>query len=228
MLKNTLEALLFAAGKGISYKEIKDHFGDEYTERELKTALSELKAEYSGEKGIIIIEFNDKLQFQTNPRYGDRLAAILQPIKEKELSKTLLQTLSIIAYRQPITRLEIEEVRDGVSCDYAISVLLRLNLIEVIGRRETSPGRPALFGTTEEFLKKFGLKSLSDLPDYDKLLNEVKNSDKYYKNTLSLYRDEADFLKDEEKANAEEEAFFEEITDDKPDFLKDEDIVVIE
>lgn len=225
MLKNMLESLLFASGKGIAYKDIKNYFGEEFTEKEIKTAISTLKKEYSGEKGIILIEFNEKYQFQSNPAYGERLASILQPIKEKELSKTLLQTLSIIAYRQPITRLEIEEVRDGVSCDYAISVLLRLNLIEVTGRRNSSPGRPALFGTTDEFLKKFALKSLSDLPDYDKVLNEVRNSDKYYKNTLSLYRTE------DSEVNIDtnkEEAFFEEVTDEKPDFLKDEDILIID
>jgi segregation and condensation protein B len=223
-LKNMLESLLFASGKGIAYKDIKNYFGDEYTEKQIKNAIADLKKEYSGNKGIIIIEFNDKYQFQSNPIYGERLANILQPIKEKELSKTLLQTLSIIAYRQPVTRLEIEEVRDGVSCDYAISVLLRLNLIEVSGRRNTSPGRPALFATTEEFLKKFGLKELTDLPDYDKLLNEVKNSDKYYKNTLSLYRADEEF----NIPDVKEEAYFEEITDEKPEFLKDEDIVVVD
>ena len=215
-----LESLLFASGKGIAYDDIKNHFGDEYTEREIKTALAELKQEYSGEKGIVVIEYNDKFQFQSNPSYGERLANILQPIKEKELSKTLLQTLSIIAYRQPVTRLEIEEIRGGVSCDYAIGVLLRLNLIEVAGRRKTSPGRPALFATTEKFLKKFGLKTLEDLPDYDKLLSEVKQSDKYYENTLSLYRNDEEYNLTEE--------YFEEITDETPDFLKDEDIVIVE
>lgn len=224
MLKNMLESLLFASGKGIAYKDIKNYFQDEFTEKEIKKAITDIKAEYSGEKGIIVIEFNDKYQFQSNPIYGEKLAAILQPIKEKELSKTLLQTLSIIAYRQPITRLEIEDVRDGVSCDYAISVLLRLNLIEVTGRRTTSPGRPALFGTTEEFLKKFGLKSLTDLPDYEKLLSEVKNSDKYYKNTLSLYRTD----EDEKDNTSEDDVFFEEISDEQPDFLQDEDILIIE
>lgn len=221
MLKNLIEALLFASGKGISYKEIKDHFGGEYTERELKKSIEALCAEYSGDKGVVIIKFNDKYQFQSNPKYGERLADILQPIKEKELTKTLLQTLSVIAYKQPITRLEIEEVRSGVSCDYAISVLMRLGLIEVSGRRKTAPGRPALFCTTEEFLKKFALNSLEQLPDYDKLMTEVQNSDKYYKNTVNLYRMD-------EVAATEDEGYFEAIDDDTPDFLKDEDIIVIE
>jgi segregation and condensation protein B len=228
MLKNIIEALLFAAGKGISYKEIKDYFNDEFTEKEIKNAILEIRAEYSGDKGIILIEFNNKFQFQSNPKFGEKLANILQPIKEKELSKTLLQTLSIIAYKQPITRLEIEEIRDGVSCDYAISVLLRLNLIEITSRRLTSPGRPALFSTTDDFLKKFSLKCIEDLPDYDQLLTEVQNSDKYYKKTANLYRMEEENLSPEAMDKAEEDQYFDEITDDEPDFLKDEDIVVIE
>lgn len=225
MLKNMIEALLFASGKGIPYQDLKEHFGTEFTEKELKGALDEIKEEYSENKGIILIEFNSKYQFQSNPKYGDRISAILLPIKEKELSATLLQTLSIIAYRQPITRLEIEAVRDGVSCDYAIGVLLRLKLIEVIGKRTTSPGRPALFGTTDEFLKKFGLKSLEDLPEYEFLVAEVQSSDKYYKNTVNLYRME------QEAASAQiekEEKYFDILSDDKPDFLKDEDIVIID
>lgn len=227
MLKNIIEALLFAAGKGISYQEIKDYFGAEFTEKEIKKAIADIKEEYAGDKGIILIEFNNKYQFQSNPRYGEKLAAILQPIKEKELSKTLLQTLSIIAYKQPITRLEIEAVRDGVSCDYAISVLLRLNLIEVVDRRATSPGRPALFGTTDEFLKKFKLKALQELPDYDRLLSEVQNSDKYYKNTADLYRMDEEVLSPEAEDKKGDDAFFEELEDEKPDFLKDEDVIVI-
>ncbi|MFA6866601.1 MAG: SMC-Scp complex subunit ScpB [Clostridia bacterium] len=221
MLIHIIEALLFAAGKGISLQEMVDYFGEEYTKQEIETALSSIKKEYSGKKGIILIEFNNKYQFQSNEIYGEKLVDILQPIKEKALSKTLLQTLSIIAYRQPITRAEIEEVRNGVSCDYSVSVLLKIGLIDVIGRKMESLGRPALFATTDEFLKKFGMKSLEELPDYEKLMVEVRNSDKYNKDSGNLYR------MDNENVS-EEELDYDDINEDIPDYLKGEDIVIVE
>lgn len=227
MLKNLIEALIFAAAKGVTYQTIKESFRDEYTEKEIKTAIKEIEAEYSGEKGIILIRYNDTYQFQTNPAYGETLADILRPIKERQLSATVLQTLAIIAYRQPITRAEIEEVRGNVSCDYAISVLMRAELIEIVGRKE-SLGRPALFGTNDNFLKRFQLHSLEDLPDYDKLMEYVRSSDKYNKNTQNLYRIE-EGTDEEVAATAEnEDTYFEEFNDDTPDFLQDEDVVIID
>ena len=102
-LKNIIESLIFAAADGITYKTIKEHFEQEYTEKELKTAIQEIREEYSGDKGIIFIEYNSTYQFQSNPQYSDMLADVLRTVKERQLSKTVLQTLSIIAYRQPIT-----------------------------------------------------------------------------------------------------------------------------
>lgn len=224
MLKNIIEALIFAAAKGVSYQTIKSTFGDEYTEKEIKTAIKQIEKEYSGDKGVVLIQYNETYQFQTNPKYGEKLSDILMPIKERQLSATVLQTLAIIAYRQPVTRAEIEEVRGGVSSDYAINVLLKAELIEIVGRKDAL-GRPALFGTNDNFLKRFQLHNLSELPDYDKLMEYVKHSDKYNKDTENLYR-----IEDEEGENQAEgeEVFFDEIDDEKPDFLKDEDIVVID
>lgn len=231
MLKSMIEALIFAAAKGVSYQIIKDAFKDEYTEKEIKSALKSLQTEYSGDKGIRLIQFNEKYQFETNPAYGEKLADVLRPIKEKQLTQTALQTLAIIAYRQPVTRAEIEEVRGGVSSDYAISVLMRAELIEIVGRKDTI-GRPALFATNENFLKRFQLHNLAELPDYDKLMEYVKNSDKYNKNTENLYRiedDEADLNVAASEINDEnKEEYFDEMDDETPDFLKDEDIVVID
>ncbi len=219
MLRNIIESLIFAAAKGVHYDTIKASFGSEYTEKEIKNAINDLQKEYSGEKGVVLIEFNKNYQFQSNPLYGEVLADILKPIKERQLSATVLQTLSIIAYRQPITRQEIEEVRSGVSSDYAIGVLLKAELIEPVGRKNTI-GKPILFGTTDAFLKRFRLKSLSDLPDYDKLMETIKNSDKFNQDNEDLYSIKQGILPDEE---------FEEIPEEEtPDFLKDEDIVVIE
>ena len=96
---------------------------------------------------------------------------ILSPIREKALSKTLLESAAIIAYKQPVTRLDLEEIR-GVDSEYAIQTLLKLGIIEVVGRKDAI-GRPVLFGTTDEFLKRFQISSLADLPDYDSLLAAI-------------------------------------------------------
>lgn len=227
MLKNIIEALIFAAAKGVSYQVIKDSFKDEYTEKEIKTALKAIEKEYSGERGIVLICFNDNFQFQTNPTYGDKLADILKPIKERQLSATVLQTLAIIAYRQPVTRTEIEAVRGGVSSDYAISVLMKAELIEIVGRKNAL-GHPALFATNDNFLKRFQLKNLGELPDYDKLMEYVKSSDKYNKDTENLYRIENETAADVLNNDNAEEVYFEELNDETPDFLQEEDVIIIE
>ncbi len=185
-LKSIIEALIFASGEGITFDRLKQYFNSEYNDKQLNRAIIDLKGEYCGDKGIHLIEFNNTYQMQSNPDYGEELADVLTPIKEKNLSKTLLEVLAIIAYRQPITKGEIEEARNGTSADYACMMLMRFNLITELGRRETSVGRPIEYGTTDEFLKKFGLTSLADLPDYDELIAKIKNNfDKYYKNSDS-------------------------------------------
>ena len=92
--------------------------------------------------------------------------------KEKELSNAALETVAIVAYKQPVTRLEIEQIR-GVNCDYAVQVLLKHNLIEVVGRKDVV-GKPLLFGTTDMFLKRFQIESIEQLPDYEQLLASIK------------------------------------------------------
>ena len=223
MLTNIIEALIFAAASGVTYKNIKDAFGADYTEKEIKTALREIKEKYSGKNGIILIEFNSTYQFQTNPEYSDLLADILRPIKERQLSATVLQTLSIIAYRQPVTRGEIEEIRGGISSDYAIGVLMRAELIQPVGRKDT-PGKPVLYGTTDNFLKRFQLKSLDALPDYGELLNTMQTSDKYNQTSSNIYE-----IRNKDLYNTDDiDKYYDDIDDEKPDFLKDEDIVVVD
>lgn len=187
MLTDIIEAIIFASGKGISKRALVNGLRD-YNAKDIEKALEELEKRYSGEeRGVRLIRFNDSYQFETNPAYGGTLSDILMETKERELSKTLLQVLAIIAYKQPVTRLEIEDLR-GVGSDYVLGMLTKLGLIDVVGRKETL-GRPLLYGTTDEFLKKFGLHSLEDLPDYDELMRLIReNFDKYYK-TASLYRE---------------------------------------
>lgn len=229
MLTDIIEALLFASGKGMSSAEIYEGLKFSYTKIEVERAIRELKSSYSGERGIILIDFNDNYQFQTNPEYGELISDLLLKTKERELSKTLLQVLAIIAYKSPITKQEIEELR-GVNSDYVVQMLLKFNLIEAVGRKEAL-GHPILYATTEEFLKKFGLSSLAELPDYEELLLKIKNNfDKYFQKSEDLYRSRT--ISDDDIADtvaaAVDNSLQDEDSDDMPDFLIGEDIIEIE
>lgn len=169
-LAEIIESILFVAGEPVQVADITNKL--DITNKELNKAIDKLMQKFSGESGIYLLHFNDKLQLSTNSKYADAVSSVLNPIRERNLSKATLETAAIIAYKQPITRLEIEEIR-GVSCDYAISILLEHNLIEVVGRKD-AVGRPVLFGTTDEFLKRFNISSIAELPDYNKLLEQVK------------------------------------------------------
>ena len=128
------------------------------------------------------------------------------------MSNAALETIAIIAYRQPVTRLDIEQIR-GVNSEYTVQMLLKNNLIEVVGRKE-AVGKPLLFGTTDEFLKRFQLESLDDLPDYETLLESIKVIGEKNDESRSIYNEYE--IPDEETS---EELPAEE---DVPDFLKDE------
>ena len=170
-LKGIIESILFVAGESVEMFEIADKLQVELDE--VKKAVAELKAEREQAKsGIQILVFNDKVQLSSNPDYADAIAEVLNPIKEKALTKAVLEVCAIIAYKQPITRLEVENVR-GVNSDYAINVLIENNLIEVVGRKD-AVGKPLLFGTTDTFLKKFDMSTLEDLPDYNELIERIK------------------------------------------------------
>lgn len=169
-LKNIIEGILFVAGNGVSRDDIVEKL--EITQEELDDAINELQKKYTQDSGVQIITYKDKVQMCSNPNYADPISVVLNPIKERALTKTALETVAIIAYKQPITRLEIENIR-GVSSDYAIQVLLQHNLIEVVGRKDVV-GKPLLFGTTDEFLKRFQIHDLSELPKYEELMEQIK------------------------------------------------------
>jgi len=168
-LDEIVESILFLAGDSISRADICDKLQIE--KKELNKSLERLKQQFSGNSGIILKEFGDKLQFSTNKEYSNEVASVLNPIKERALSKAAMETLAIVAYKQPVTRIDIEDIR-GVGSDYTINLLLENNLIEIVGRKE-SLGRPLLFGTTDEFLRRFELQSTADLPSYEKLLDRL-------------------------------------------------------
>lgn len=222
MLKDIIEAIIFASGNGISRNRIIEGLKDSYSQEEINDAINLLIEQKTEDSGIILIQSDGVIQFQSNPRYGDVLSDILLETREREISKTLLQVLAIIAYKQPVTKSEIEELR-GINSDYVISMLLKLDLIDAIGRKETI-GRPILYGTTREFLRKFGLESLSEMPDYDDLMHKIKNNfERYYAKTSDLYRDSSKELKDisnNDNSNVQNEGL--------PEFLKNEDIVEID
>ncbi len=202
-LKDIVLSVLFVAGEGIEKSFIAEKL--DITEKELDKVLDELKKEFSDEKGIHLIFYKNKVQLSSNPLYADIISGVLNPIREKSLTRAALETLAIIAYKQPITKLEIEDIRN-VGCDYAIQVLSEQNMIEVVGRKD-AVGKPLLFGTTENFLKRFNLTNLAQLPDYDGLLERIKviengedeKSDSLY-NEFKLPEEEEipEFLKDEE------------------------------
>lgn len=170
-LKQIIESILFVAGESVEIFEIADKLNVDI--EQVKTALNQLKTEKeTSNSGIQILIFNDKAQLSSNPNYAQEIAEVLNPIKERALTKAVLEVCAIIAYKQPITRLEVENVR-GVNSDYAINVLIENNLIEVVGRKD-AVGKPLLFGTTDTFLKKFDLTTLNDLPDYNELIERIK------------------------------------------------------
>ena len=220
-LTNIIEAILFASGDAVPTDLLREKLS--ITKVQLDNAVKQLEKKYTGDCGIRLLNFNHKLQLATNPDYKDEIAVVLMPIREKEFTRTILECAAIIAYKQPITRSELENVR-GVNSDYAITTLLSLDMITVCGRKDT-PGRPALYETTDNFLKRFKLKSLSELPDYDELMkkiselnatSEVNSSYLYEKDVYDPDKDPDNFVENENN--------FEKTTSDGfelPDFLKD-------
>lgn len=169
-ISRIIEGVLFVAGEGIEIDVFKSRF--DMNDREFNKCIDMLKEKYNEESGINIVRFKNKIQFSSNPAIVNDISEILNPIRERSLTRAALETIAIIAYKQPITRSEIEEVR-GVNCDYAIQLLQSNNLIEVVGRKD-AVGKPVLFGTTENFLKRFEINNIEDLPNYNELLDRIR------------------------------------------------------
>lgn len=160
--KAVLEAILFTMGDSVEIDRLAAVIEED--KDTTKKLLDEMAEEYRREeRGIEITTLDNAVQLCTKSELYEYLIKIAKTPKKFVLTDTLLETLSIIAYKQPITRLEIEKVR-GVSCDHAVNRLLEFELITEVGRLD-APGRPLLFGTTEQFLRSFGVKSLEELPE---------------------------------------------------------------
>ena len=164
-----IEAILFTMGESVEISRLAAVL--ETDKKEVKEILEEMQKRYEAEeRGITLMQFEDSVQLSTKPRLYEYLIKIAKTPRRMVLTDTVIETLSIIAYKQPVTRLEIERIR-GVSCDHAINKLLEYDLITELGRLD-APGRPLLFGTTEQFLRCFGVKSLEELPELTTLQME--------------------------------------------------------
>ena len=229
---HTVEALIFASGVPIKRAELLDSLPPDVTKKDINDAIKALDQTYRDPRGIVLIHVGDKVQFASNPAYGDVVAGALRPIKERELSRTLLEVLAIIAYKQPTTRGEIEEIRGGVSSDYAITTLLRFELIESCGKKN-APGRPTLYRTTDNFLKKFALHSIDELPDYAKVMERLVETGGYNNLSEGLYREIGDDGSGEYDKRLQEKLIAKELdremnTSEIPDFLEGEKFDVID
>ena len=222
-IENVVEAIIFASGSAILKSDICEKV-PELTTQKLNSIIKSLQKRYCNDSGIVLLEFNGKVQFSSNPKYGDTVADVLTPLREKELTKTLLEVLATIAYKQPITRLEIDEMRSNKNSEYALT-----GLIEAVGRKETV-GRPLLYGTTDEFLKKFQIETIDELPDYDEVLEKLMLINAPSQETLFHNRtimDEEE-VENETLANMAAAADVDEEEEEIPEFLEGEQFEVFD
>lgn len=166
-LEGAIEAILFSVGDSVEINKLSEVL--ETDKKQIREILTHMQEKYeSEERGIRILLLENSVQLCTKPEYYQQLIKVVQKQKSYTLTDTVMETLSIIAYKQPVTKAEMEKIR-GVSCDHAVNKLLEFGLIRELGRLN-APGRPLLFGTTEEFLRIFGVSSTDNLP----VLNTVQ------------------------------------------------------
>ena len=159
-----VEAILFVTGNAVEKREICRAM--EIQEVELEETLDTMESGYDFDRrGLRLLRFGAHVQLATRPDYAPYVEKLLQPVQKQSLSSAIMETLAVIAYRQPVTKAEIEQIR-GVKCDYSVQSLTVKGLIEEVGRKETL-GRPILYGTTDAFLRHFCISSISDLPEID-------------------------------------------------------------
>ena len=156
-----VESILFVSGNAVEKEELRKAMN--LTGEELDEALDILESEYDfNRRGLRLLRFGAHVQLATRPDYARYVEHLLQPVQKQSLSQAIMETLAVVAYRQPVTRAEVEQIR-GVKCDYSLQSLMIKGLIRETGRKDTI-GRPILYGTTDEFLSHFGIRSLEDLP----------------------------------------------------------------
>ena len=168
-IKAAIEAVLFTMGDSVEASRLAQAL--ELPEEELHEIIAKMMSAYEEEdRGIRIIRLENSYQLCTKKEYYDTLIRIARIPRKNSLTDVLLETLALIAYKQPVTKLELEKIR-GVKSDHAVNKLVEYELVSEIGRKD-APGRPILFGTTENFLRHFGVDSVDDLPAIDPLRRE--------------------------------------------------------
>lgn len=170
---NIIESILFAVGDRVHIKEIMNTLDiDKITARDL---INTLKNEYDeNERGIMIVQTEDSYQLTTRKEYFDYVKNVLTNYNTTTLSQAALETLSIVAYKQPVTRLDIELIR-GVKSSSSLDLLIDRNLVQCIGRMDDIIGKPMCFGTTDEFLRLAGITKIEDLPEFEQFLGDIEN-----------------------------------------------------
>lgn len=189
-IKSAIESMMFVWGKPLDIKDVADVFNVD--KKEIYEYFKELQEEYEQEgRGIVIREVNKSFQFVTRKENLDYIERLCTPVKHKRLSQSALEVLAIVAYKQPVTKGEIEAIR-GIRCDRVIEGLTKKDLVAEVGRSD-AVGRPILYGTTDEFLKQFGFETLKELPaieDIEGVLsddeNEAEALDSMYMQQISL------------------------------------------
>lgn len=168
-IKGIIEAVLFTMGESVTLERLAVAL--DLDQETLKEILLEMKEDYNKEeRGICLIELDDAWQICTKIETYDYVRKLVSQPKKRSLTDVMLETLSIIAYKQPVTKQEIEAIR-GVKSDFAVNKLVEYKLVKELGRLETI-GRPIVFGTTEEFLRCFGVSSIEELPDIDEVTRQ--------------------------------------------------------
>jgi len=189
-IEGTIESILFVSDKPVTLDEFKDVLESVGT-AQIKEALSRLQKEYTeSNRGMVIAEIAGGYQMLSSPHYALAIRRFYKTTHKEKLSKPSLETLAIIAYKQPVARIDIELIR-GVNSDGVVAHLLLKGLIKIAGRKEV-PGRPFIYGTTQQFLEYFGLKSLEDLPkleEFPNLQTDLRHSEEHSDEVLRLAQD---------------------------------------
>ncbi len=160
-LAGRIEAILFVAGEAVRVEELAKAL--DVPQREVEEALIHLRDEYDfNQRGFALKRYGHQVQLATRALYSRDVVRLLQPVQKQSLTQAAMETLAVVAYRQPVTRAEVEQIR-GVKCDYSLQSLMNKQLIAEVGRKEAL-GRPILYGTTDAFLAHFGISSLKELP----------------------------------------------------------------
>ena len=210
-----VEAVLFAMGQSVEIRQLAAAL--EQSEQQAEAAAERLKERYANEVcGMQIMRLDDSYQMCTRTGYYENLIRVAATPKKQVLTDVILETLAIIAYKQPVTKADIEKIR-GVKSDHAVNRLIEYNLVYEAGRLD-APGRPALFATTEEFLRRFGVSSTVDLPDIDPEQEEEIRTE--VEEELNLKLDAAGRLLDDRNRETTEETEQTEQTEQKEDTVQ--------